>query len=318
MDIIDQNRPAAFDKSVVFSVDQNFFPYALFAASQIAAAHPNRDFDICILSTEPLQSHQLLDELQIRICVLRQPIELASLDLSKRLSFATYLRILAPQALKNEYRRILYLDADVFYVRGDISRLLDLDFGDRPLAAVRDIQQLKNRSRTPRDLKPFGVKSHKYLNSGVLLIDVENFNNLNLTKEVLAFAASHHGQLIYHDQTALNYVLRGNWAELSLNWNFQYSHKTAFFLGMFDVCLVHFVGRRKPFRGRYSTSPNRFCVPYERFFSKHFPDQVEFVDNGLEATKHGLHLAIVILTHLVTGKKFLANENRWRSDWDVK
>jgi lipopolysaccharide biosynthesis glycosyltransferase len=229
-----------------------------------------------------------------------------------------YLRIFAAEALQQDYRRILYLDADIFYARGDISRLLDLDIGNHAVAAVRDTKQMQLPNRTPRDFKPFNLSSSKYFNSGFLLIDTAQFVAQNLEKRVIDFALKNHTKLMHHDQTALNCVLHGDWAELSIVWNYQYNHQYALYAGMYDVCFFHFIGRRKPFNNHYSVASRRFTEPYRVFFEEHFPHMVEGMSDGLDSSTHKTFLGFVFLIHLLNYRKVLKNESLWRTDWDVK
>ena len=53
------------------------------------------------------------------------------------LSQSAYLRLFLGQFDQERTKRIIYVDCDVLVVR-DLSGVLDLDFGDRPIAAVRD------------------------------------------------------------------------------------------------------------------------------------------------------------------------------------
>ncbi len=61
--------PARHDRAVVFAVDGKYARFALFAATQIAALHPVRDFDIVICSmVEDLAAPPTLAHLGIRFC----------------------------------------------------------------------------------------------------------------------------------------------------------------------------------------------------------------------------------------------------------
>ena len=61
--------PARHDRAVVFAVDGKYARFALFAATQIAALHPQRDFDIVICwMVEDLAAPPTLAHLGIRFC----------------------------------------------------------------------------------------------------------------------------------------------------------------------------------------------------------------------------------------------------------
>ena len=309
---------ARHDKAIYLCTDERFFPYALFLMDQIATATPDRDFDLVLLSSKVLPEHPLLDTHQIR----RVRIDLDSLDLNlptnARISLASYLRIFGPEIFADDYRRLLYLDADIFYQRGDLSRLLDLDMQGRAIGGVRDMPQMRKPNRTPEDFRIMGLPQAKYFNAGVLLIDVPTWREQQVTQRALEIAARVGDKLAYHDQSALNGVVQGNWLELNPVWNFTYSHQTMYFSAMFDVCLYHFVGRRKPFMGSYGGFPLRFTEPYRRFMAEHWPAALPALQNGLQIPKKWHLHVFVLLLHATYLRRYLANEGHWHSDWDTR
>lgn len=312
-----QNRPAKSDKAVYFCVDAKFYPYALFIANQIATKYPQRDFDLCLISAERLPEHPLNQVHDLRILQVDASAWGSKLPSDDRISFAAYLRIMVPALLGSDYRRMLYLDADIFYQRGDLNRLLALDLGGRPLGAVRDTIQLRYPDKVPMDFIALGLPYAKYFNSGVLLIDSQAWNDLQITEKTLSFAAENAAKLLAHDQTVLNVLLRDNWAELSLVWNFAYNHQSLYFSSMFDICLYHFVGRRKPFTQRYGGFPRRFTEEYRQFFADHMPQLAGSAQNGLEIRKHRKEHFGALGFHLLNFARFLPNDDRFLSDWDV-
>lgn len=323
-----QSAPARHRRAVFFCVDRRFFPYALFVADQIARKCPARGFDICILTDHAPDPHPLWEGGRIRILTVDFAALADLLATDARISLVAYLRIFAPAMLAADYDRLLYLDADVFYQRGDLDRLLGLDLGGRALGAVRDMIQLRKPDRRPADTAPFVEGHHRYFNSGVLLIDVAGFVAADVAGRAVAFAAEHAERLralqranrFFHDQTILNILFRDAWAELSLVWNYEYSHQTMYFAAMFDVCIYHFVGRRKPFKGSYGGFPRRFTQEYRRFFAEDYPDPAALagVRDGLEIGQHRLVHAGVLMWHALNAHRFLPNEARFADDYEVR
>lgn len=313
-----QSRAAHFDRCVYLSVDRGFYPFALFVAHQIATKTPDRDFDICILSQDELPPHPLWDAQSIRVLRIDTADLADKVPSDARVSFAAYLRIMAPALLQDDYRRLLYLDADVFYNRGDLSRLLDLDLNGRPIGAVRDMNQLREKARIPDDFKPFGLGFAPYFNSGIMLIDNAAWTAQDVSESCIKFAIENADKILQHDQTVLNITLRNNWVELPMVWNFLYSHQTLYFSAMFDVCFYHFIGRRKPFKGKYGGFPRRFTREYQSFFDTHFPDHEFEIEDGLQIETYWHKHVLALLFHLVNVRRFLWNDDRFESDWEVK
>lgn len=315
--ISSQSRPAQHDRAVFLCVDKAFYPYALFLAAQIATRFPNRDFDISILSTESLPEHPLWEKLGLRVIHVDVGGLEQRVSVDARISFASYLRLLVPGLLRDDYRRLLYLDADVFYNRGDLPRLLNIDLSGRPVGAVRDMIQLRNPTRVPKDFKPFNLDHAPYFNAGILVIDTPTWNRQNIGSLCVDFAIENADKILQHDQTVLNIILRNNWAELPLVWNFMYSPQTIYFSAMFDVCFYHFVGRRKPFKGSYGAYPRRFTHEYRRFFDTHFPDEKFDIQEGLQIEQEWRKHIFVFLFHMLNLRRFLRNDDRFAGDWDV-
>ena len=113
----------------------------------------------------------------------------ARLGLDPRRTEAAYLRLALPAAFAGAYRRLLYLDADVFVQGGDFGALLGVDIGPHALAAVRDNIQWRTPGRRPDAFRRLGLGPAPFFNSGVLLIDVAAFNAQDVLARCLAFGA---------------------------------------------------------------------------------------------------------------------------------
>ena len=161
------------ETAVVFACDLNYLPYALFAAAQIATLAPERNFDICLCSPdEALEPVRACLELALRHCQVPTGGMFSGLNLDARRTEAMYLRLALPEAFAGQYRRLLYLDSDVFVQGGDFGTLLNADIGGRAVAAVLDNIQWRTPGRRPVEFRRLGLPAAPYLNSGVLLIDV--------------------------------------------------------------------------------------------------------------------------------------------------
>lgn len=305
-------------KAVYLCADERFYPYALFVIDQIASKLPNRDFDLVILSPEPLPDHPLIATHAVRLVSVDLAGMRDQLHTDSRIPLAAYLRILAPDLFADQYRRLLYLDCDMFYQRGDLSTLLDLDMKGHAIAAVRDLPQMRKPHRVPKDFQILNLPQTRYFNSGVLLIDVAQWRSEQVAQRAIAFAAEAGEKLTMHDQTALNAVFMGKWLELNPVWNFIFTHQTMYFTAMFDICFYHFAGRRKPFKGNYGGIPIRFTQPYRDFFTRHWPSALETTHDGLNINRKWYLHIFVLLLHLRNVRRFLRHEAEWRSDWDTR
>lgn len=267
------DRPATGRRAVAFCCDEGYLPYALLAASQVAALAPGRDFDILICGDPAPPVPASLEGLGLRRCSIDTRGRLAGLWVDARRTGSAYLRLALPEALAGDYDRILYLDSDVFVQGGDFGALLGAELGGFAVAAVRDNIQWRTPGRRPEEFRRFGWPAAPYLNSGLLLIDVPAFVSGDLLGRAVAMGRGAGDRLIALDQTLLNCLLRGDWAELSPVWNWQYTRASRLFEAMEGAHVVHFIGRVKPWNDPAGDLPPRFAEATAAFLAAHFPDR---------------------------------------------
>ena len=313
---IASNLPRRAEKAVAFACDGNYLKYALFAAMQLAALAPERDFDICICSTEALAPPAGALE-GLRFCQVRIDASFAGLNLDRRRTEATYLRLALPEAFAAEYRRLLYLDSDVFLQGGDFSALLDLDLGPHAIAAVRDNSQWRTPGRRIDSFAKMGLPATPYFNAGVLLIDVAAYNSRAIRDNAFAFARAHPGKLIHMDQDMLNGAVMGAWAELSPVWNWQYTWASRLFEAMVGANVVHFIGRKKPWNHIEGELPLRFRHTYRDFLAAHFPDAAPLDDDGVPPQRNRAFLRKSLGKHLLAAGKMCDYLDRFPEELTV-
>ncbi|MDJ0627872.1 MAG: glycosyltransferase [Rhodobacter sp.] len=254
-------------------MDRNFLGPALLAASQIVRLVRRRDFDLFIASLTPLDIPLALKEAGVRNLVIDVGDEMRDLDLKiAHLSHAAYLRIWLPGILANRYERILYLDADIFCAGGDISRLLDIQIGSHAVAAVLDKAQWLTPDEPVLEFERYGIPVHRYLNSGALLLDVARYNEQKIFD--LFVARQRKGvESQFHDQGILNLVLRGNFAQLSPVWNWQWTHRYPVFTKLARPFLLHLSGLPKPWQAHEQKTrfPRAIIDAYQRSLDQ--PDE---------------------------------------------
>lgn len=316
--IVWQSRPATHRHAIYLCADEKFIPYSLFLVNQIVAAHPTRDFDICIVSAVPIAPHPLFDSLGIRAIQIEAGAVEERLRVDDRIGFATYLRIFMPRLWQEDYDRLLYLDGDIFYQRGDISALLAQSLGGLALAAVPDCDFWERPNHHAKDIRALGQPAARYFNAGVLLIDVKIFLGQGFYDAVMQLILTRGKELLAHDQTALNVVMAHKWAELPVQWNFQHHYKTALWSSEIDVCLFHFVGRRKPFNAMYGANPRRFTSAYRQFLGQYFPDLVPRIHDGLGGPARWWWLLLVVYFNLKKMRGILLMEQRTDGDFDIR
>ncbi|MDD3645907.1 MAG: glycosyltransferase family 8 protein [Candidatus Gracilibacteria bacterium] len=144
-----------------------------------------------------------------------------------------------------EAEKILYLDSDTI-ILGDISEIWDIELGEKIVGAV---QQDKPNSF------PLSID---YFNSGLLIINKNNWLENNVANKVIDFLKSN-GHYGWPDQDGLNFVLKNNWIKLPSEWNC-----LNFYNKKLNTKLFHFAGL-KPWRWE---SLNPYNVEYYKYLYK--------------------------------------------------
>lgn len=314
---LEATAPARFDRAVAFAADGAYLRFAAFAAAQLAAlsarAPAGRTFDICLCGPELPEEIPGLAALGLRRCRVDTGGMFDGLGLDPRRSAASYLRYALPAAFAGEYRRLVYLDADVFIQGGDFGALLEVDLGDHPLAAVRDNMQWRTPRRRTPSFERLGLPWASVFNSGMMLIDVAAWRERDVLGRMLAFGASHDPARIGLDQDLVNAVVRGGWAELSPVWNWQYTWASRLFEALADAHVVHFIGPRKPWSHDAGELPLRFRRAYRQFFTEHFPDAPVGAD-GVAPLASRSFVRRMLVKHLLSLGKLGAYLDRFPDD----
>lgn len=167
-----------------------------------------------------------------------------------------FARLFVDKLVPATTRRVLYLDADVL-VRRSVAPLFEIDLRDCVIAASpigeRPVTAESGWPRTRKQDVADVLRSHGapaaalQFNSGVMVIDVDRWAEMEIPKAVAGLAA----RLAYGDQTYLNAILWDKWLPLSKAWNGKES----------DGFILHFAGRRKPWNPDYYD--NEFAREYE-------------------------------------------------------
>ena len=200
------------------------------------------------------------DESLDRMCACASNASITTIDCHEMLeqawkpprhvTSAAFLRYVAPELLP-EQPRCVYVDGDVLF-RKDPTPLYNTNLKGRTLGAVRS--RVAPFMASPGAIAPWldmGIPSTApYFNSGVLVMDLDRWRSLGITKRITEVMKSFGDQLNLADQDALNASVINDWTELDREWNYLCHVAESFLqqpeLEPLDPCIVHFAGRSKP------------------------------------------------------------------------
>ena len=214
---------------IFFSVDDNYAPFLAAALnSAVKNASSNRQYKAIILH-EKLSEHnqRLLKDLgsenfSIEFFPILSGLEGIADSMENRLrcdyfTLTIYFRLFIP-ALFPEYDKGIYIDSDVVLL-GDLAELFDIDIGDNLIGACVD----KSVAEVPELVyymqEAVGVKSEKYINSGVLLLNLKSLREKALGKHFLHLLNTYHFDSIAPDQDYINAICNGKIYYLGEEWD---------------------------------------------------------------------------------------------------
>lgn len=113
----------------------------------------------------------------------------------QKYSQVAYYRLISPIFIPLD--RIIYLDCDVL-IFNDLYEMYQTPFEDNYVLGFLDIFS--------EGVDYLGLKSEKYINSGVLLLNLKKIRKDKKHYELL-YMALNHKKLKHHDQTVINYIL---------------------------------------------------------------------------------------------------------------
>ncbi|MGD9613138.1 MAG: glycosyltransferase family 8 protein [Kiritimatiellia bacterium] len=135
-------------------------------------------------------------------------------------SLNTYARLFVGRLLPDKLERIVFLDGDMLLL-DDVAALAEMDLQGRPLAAVQDpVAGRVGRSAQMMHWQGWDVpEGTSVFNAGLMVMDLRRLRAEGTLEAAIEVARQHPERMQWHDQDALNYVLRGNYLEIDPAWN---------------------------------------------------------------------------------------------------
>lgn len=204
---------------IFFSIDDGYAPYLSVAlTSAIKNSNKNRNYKAIILyeklSEENKTKLSLLEKPHFKIEFIPMVKGLESITDRKsnhlRCEYFTltiYFRLFIA-AMFPQYDKGIYIDSDIVLL-GDIAELYDTDIKDNFIGACYD--------HSIEDVEPFckyireavGVDDKKYINSGVLLMNLKKLREADFDTHFLSLLNEYHFDSVAPDQDYINAICNG-------------------------------------------------------------------------------------------------------------
>ena len=126
-------------------------------------------------------------------------------------SIAAYARLFIGAMLPSKVKKVLYLDSDTL-IRDSLMELYITDLKPYVIGGIRDSFSLLNK-------KVFGIKKGDlFINSGVLLIDLDKWRNNKIENKIYELISSRN-KIFQGDQGIINTIFHGMVKELPLKYD---------------------------------------------------------------------------------------------------
>lgn len=163
----------------------------------------------------------------------------------------TYARFLLPSMLPH-LDKVIYLDCDLVVCK-DLQSLWETDVKDLAVAMAPDLWYQDKGT-----LSRLGIDNGKYLNAGVIVMNLDYWRKNDVRNNLLSFIAEKGSELTYLDQDALNVILQNKRIQLPVKYNVTpyYFHKNLdnypkemheeIHEARLNPTIFHFLGPTKP------------------------------------------------------------------------
>lgn len=172
---------------------------------------------------------------------------------SGKFTLTIYFRLFIAE-LFPELNKAVYIDSDTV-INDDIAKLYSVDMGDAMFGAVRDTFAGKNTILAHYIENVVGIERNEYVNSGVLLMNLDKIRQAHLADRFLKLMAEYHFDSVAPDQDYINAMCAKEIYFLDKEWNVM-PNKGGEYIAR--PKLIHYNLFDKPWH--YSE------IPYEEYF----------------------------------------------------
>ncbi len=215
---------------IFFAIDSGYAPYLSVAiASLIDNASKDYNYDIHVvyesITEDAIKKLKTLETDNAKIIFTEMKDGFKSIIDSKQnllkndffKSLTIYFRIFIPFMFK-EYDKAIYIDSDTCIV-GDISELYNYDLKDNLFGGCNDISCQDNAILCEYFKENAGVTVDRYINSGVLLMNMKKLREVDFQSHFLYLLNKYHFDTVCPDQDYINAMACGKILPLPNEWD---------------------------------------------------------------------------------------------------
>tara|TARA_B100001250_G_scaffold15162_1_gene13260 strand:- start:5786 stop:6691 length:906 start_codon:yes stop_codon:yes gene_type:complete len=232
----------------LYCFDNNFNLQALNSINSIIKYSKNANLNFYIIHDSPKTFLKILDKY---LPNHKHLIEIYKFDFDSikfprinkaHVTKATYFRLFFQKYLPKNIEFITYVDSDIICLSDPENKINELirtiDDDNLLIGAVSD------GSQVIQNINRLGIKSDKYFNAGVMIINLKQWSKKIDISEIILCMEKLKDKIKWWDQDVLNVLVDGNFLELKNDFNMKVSDIN----GMPDksVVFLHYSGKGKP------------------------------------------------------------------------
>ncbi len=215
---------------VFFASDKNYLPYLAVAFHSLAKNASDKNLYKVYVLTDSLDNDDLLklkkhetENVTIELVDVNSKIESIKKELSVNIrdyySISIFFRLFIP-GLFPQYKKAIYLDCDIVLM-DDIAKLYNTKIGNNYLCGVLDETVYTNPTFIKYVNEALDVPETKYINSGVLVMNLDKFRKYSIDKNFCHWLFSYNFGTVAPDQDYLNVLCKDSIVYVDRGWNQQ-------------------------------------------------------------------------------------------------
>lgn len=249
--------------NLLVSLNRSYLEQLSVLISSISLSNPNENFDIYVMSRDLIDEdlnvfRKKFSNFQFFLILITDK-EIATFPVvEKRYPVEIYFRLFASVYLPKNMNRILYLDTDIVVINS-LKPLYNMDFSENYFIGTTHVKNAIHKFHEVRlDMK----KDNIYLNTGVLLMNLEKLRNIPVEEEVKDFVFKNKNRLMLPDQDIIS-ALYGDKVILVSDILYNLGERGYRLYNMRNkenidldwirknTVIIHYYGRNKPWKKKY-------------------------------------------------------------------
>lgn len=263
--------------NLLFTLNKNYLPQLIVLLKSIQINNPNEELKIYIISKD--LSDEDIKIIYNKVKNDKMVINLMGFDetllkgspTSKRYPLEIYYRLFASQVLPKEVDRILYLDPDIVVIKS-LKELYNMDFEGNYFIGATHVRGLLRKFNEIRVSAP---KNAPYINTGVMLMNISKLREEQDINAVYEYINKHKHKFtlpdqdvlcgLYGDKVKLVDQLKYNISDRIITFNnLRRKNKIDLNWVKENTVIIHYCGRNKPWKKKYSGILGDFYYQYEK------------------------------------------------------